>query len=109
MADVQALIPVIDWLLLLAFKNSLDVASAVKNANYVYAIFQRQVEHDVLADDKASQIGIKFKSSASNSRPPSQKPESFVYTQRECVGISHAVFGYVRPDLGEIKQGAWTF
>jgi hypothetical protein len=69
MADVQTLIPVIDWLLLL----SLDVASAVKNANYVYAIFQRQVEHDVLADDKASQIGIKFKSSASNSRPPSQK------------------------------------
>ena len=80
------------WPSLLALENSLDVASAMQYANYVYAICERHIEHDILADDEAPQIRTKFRSSAANSWPASQMPETLVDAQSECVGITHAVF-----------------
>jgi hypothetical protein len=71
-----------------------------------HAISQRQVEHNVLDDDKASQVGIKFWSSASDPRPPGQKPESSINARRKCVSVRHTVVGDIGPDFGEIKKGS---
>src|SRR5258708_172487 len=81
----------------------------MKDANHFNTVCERQIEDDVLADDKTPQIWIKLRSSATQSRSSRQECESFVDSCREVVSVCQAILGNVRPDFGEIRKCARAF
>jgi len=68
-----------------------------------------KLEDDVLAYWDAAKLRCQFWPASSHVGPASQSPEVAVNESGELIGVFHAVFGYVSPDLGQIHRRTWPY
>jgi hypothetical protein len=85
-------------------EQGLQVACAVEHANDFDSAFARQVEDNVAAKGKASQVSEQFWPRAADQGTPGKASNLAINGSGKGVGLARTVLGDVGPNLGEVLQ-----